>query len=137
MIIRRVIRHTSRFTMKKQVVTHGGGGFSLPREGLLFFSWLPNTEDVLWADDQVIDDEYYVFGGWVLPSGDSDVFSAAGSDWYTDVNTPKVLRDTEILDLTGINTANVFFSMRRGLAIYEMSISAEVLARIKKYYGIA
>ena len=137
MIRRSVIRHTVRSTGGKQVITHGGGGFSLPREGLLFFSWLPNTENVLWADDQVIDDEYYVFGGWILPASDSDVFTATGTDWYTDINTPKVLRDTEILGLTGINTANIFFSVRRGLAIYETTISAEVLARIKKYYGIA
>ena len=137
MIIRRVIRHTARSAGGRQVITRGGGGFSLPREGLLFFSWLPNTEDVLWAYDQVIDDEYYVFGGWVLPASDSDVFTATGSDWYTDVDTPKVLRDTEILALAGINTTNIFFSMQRGLAIYETTISAEVLARIKKYYGLA
>ena len=137
MIIRRVIRHTTRPSGGKRVITHGGGGFSLPREGLLFFSWLPNTEGVLWADDQVIDDEYYVFGGWVLPASNSDVFTATGLDWYTDVNTPKVLRDTEILALAGINTTNVFFSMRRGLAVYETTISVEILARIKKYYGIA
>ena len=137
MIIRRVIRRTSRTSDGKRVITHGGGGFSLPHDGLLFFSWLPNTEDVLWVDDQVIDDEYYVFGGWILPASNSDVFTAAGSYWYTDVNTPKVLRDTEILALAGINTTNIFFSMRRGLAVYETSISAEVIARIKKYYGIA
>ena len=137
MITRRVIRHTTRSTGGKQIITHGGSGFSLPRENLLFFSWLPNTEDVVWADDQVIDDEYYAFGGWVLPASDSATFTATGTDWYTDVDTPKVLRDTEILALAGINTTNIFFSMRRGLAVYETSISAEVLARIKKYYGIA
>lgn len=37
--------------------------------GLLFYSKLPNTEEVLWADDLVIGDEYYTFGGWLLTSG--------------------------------------------------------------------
>lgn len=122
--------------MKKQVVTQGGGGFSLPREGLLFFSWLPNTEDVLWADDLVIGDEYYVFGGWLLTAGNSDLFTAAGSDWYTDVDTPIPLRDSEILALDGINTSNIFFSLKRGLAVYAPSTDSAILAKTAKFYGL-
>lgn len=135
-MIQRIIARGNSRKIIRHIVSEYHGGVSLPREGLLFFSWLPNTEDVLWADDLVIGDEYYVFGGWLLTAGDSDLFAAAGSDWYTDVDTPIPLRDSEILALDGINTSNIFFSLKRGLAIYAPSTDSAILAKAAKFYGL-
>lgn len=134
MIARTVIR-----TIKRQVagsILKELGSLALPTTDLLFYSKLPNTEEVLWADDLVIDDEYYVFGGWKLTASDANLFAAAGSDWYTDVDTPLALRDSEILALVGINTANIFFSLKRGLAIYSATADADILAKAAKFYGL-
>ena len=114
-----------------------GNSISLPTTDLLFYSRFPNTEDVLWGDDLVIGDEYYIFGGWVLPANDSNIFAATGAAWYTDINTPKSLRDIEILALPNINISNIFFSVHRGLAVYKVTISAKTLLKVKKYYNIS
>lgn len=134
MISRSVIRAFKRQAVKTITASLSSSG--IPRQGLLFYSRMPNTEEVLWADDLVIDDEYYVFGGWKLTAGDAALFAAAGTDWYTDVDTPLPLRDTEILALTGINTANIFFSLRKGLAVYASDTDAATLAKAQKFYGL-
>ncbi len=134
MISRSVIRAFKRQAVKTITASLSSSG--IPRQGLLFYSRMPNTEEVLWADDLVIDDEYYVFGGWLLTAGNSDLFTAAGSNWYTDVDTPIPLRDSEILALEGINTANIFFSLKKGLAVYNASTDAAILAKAAKFYGL-
>lgn len=109
---------------------------TIPRIGLLFYSKLPNTEEVLWADDLVIGDEYYMFGGWKLTAGSADLFAAAPDFYNGAANDPLPLRDTEILALTGINTDNVLFSLKRGLAIYDPATDESILAKARKFFGI-
>jgi hypothetical protein len=111
-------------------------GLSLPRTGLLFYSNLPNTEEVLWADDLVIGDEYYMFGGWKLTEGSAGLFAAAPDFYDGDADTPLPLRDTEILALAGINTDNVLFSLSKGLAVYDPATDEAILAKARKYFGI-
>lgn len=111
-------------------------GLGLPRTGLLFYSKLPNTEEVLWADDLVIGDEYYMFGGWKLTAGSAGLFAAAPDFYDGAASTPLPLRDTEILALSGINTANVLFSVRKGLAVYTSATNETILAKARKYFGI-
>ena len=126
-----MLHHRSR---RRHVVTKGGR--TLPRTGLLFYSKLPNTEEVLWADDLVIGDEYYMFGGWLLTAGSAGLFAAAPAFYDGAASTPLPLRDTEILDLVGINTDNVLFSLRKGLAVYDPATSETILAKARKYFGI-
>ena len=111
-------------------------GLGLPRTGLLFYSKLPNTEEVLWADDLVIGDEYYMFGGWLLTAGSAGLFAAAPDFYDGAASTPLPLRDIEILALSGINTANVLFSVRKGLAVYTSTTNETILAKARKYFGI-
>lgn len=127
-VIRNVIKELKNFGSLR--------GQSLPSTGLLFYSKLPNTEEVLWADDLVIDDEYYIFGGWLLTVGSAELFAAAPDFYNGNANTPLPLRDIEILALTGINTANVLFSLKRGLAIYALNTDEAILTQAKKYFGI-
>lgn len=118
-------------------VQHLGFSSSIPKADLLFYSKLPNTEDTTLGDDEVIADENYAFGGWILPSGNTPVYTATGTDWYVDVSTPKVLQDSDILALPSINSTNVFFSFKRGLAVYNSSLSSDTLTKVKKYYRIS
>ena len=118
------------------VVGVGNSGQTLPRIGLLFYSKLPNTEEVLWADDLVIEDEYYMFGGWLLTAGSAGLFAAAPDFYDGDADTPLPLRDSEILALAGINTGNVLFSVRKGLAVYAEDTDETILAKARKYFGI-
>lgn len=90
----------------------------------------------MWADDLVIGDEYYMFGGWLLTAGSAALFAAAPDFYNGAVNDPLPLRDTEILALTGINTDNVLFSLKRGLAVYDQETDAAILAKARKFFGI-
>lgn len=126
-----MLHHCSR---RRHVVTKGGR--ILPRSGLLFYSKLPNTEEVLWADDLVIGDEYYMFGGWLLTAGSAELFAAAPAFYDGGASAPLPLRDTEILDLVGINTDNVLFSLRKGLAVYDPATAETILTKARKFFGI-
>jgi hypothetical protein len=122
------------FGLKLRLI--GGGSSRLPRAGLLFYSRLPNTEEVLWADDLVIGDEYYMFGGWLLTAGSAGLFAAAPAFYDGAASDPLPLRDSEILALSGINTANVLFSLRKGLAVYAADTDEAILAKARKFFGI-
>ena len=132
-------RFTGKFSGTLQARFGGRGGLSgiaLPRVGLLFYSRYPNTDEVLWGDDVVIDDQYYAYAGWILTASDAALFAASGSDWYSDVDNPIALRDFEILALTGINESNILFTINKGLAVYESTVSATVLAKAYKFFGL-
>ena len=111
-------------------------GSSLPK-GYLFRSRFPNTGDVIYSEDDILDADMYI-GGWILP--DTDECRAAAPDdgfWYDSAGDPIARTGGEILAWSGINSSNVWFSVRRGLVLYPDDITERVIGRIARYYGMS
>lgn len=65
-------------------------------------------------------------GKYVLTAGSASIYAATGSDWYTDVNTPLALTDTQILALASCNDYHILYSAAKGLAIYDPYTTTQV-----------
>lgn len=64
-------------------------------------------------------------GKYVATAGSASIFAALGSDWYTDVATPKALTAAEILALASTNDYHILFSAAKGLAVYDPYTTAQ------------
>lgn len=116
----------------KRLLLFENGG--LPQEGLLFYSRLPNSEAIPWDEEATYEDNM-LFGGWILPEIAPLILEAAPL-FYDGGNSPLLKTGADILSMVGINTAQVLFSWRRGLAIYALTTPLLILARAKKIMKI-
>lgn len=89
------------------------GQQSPPRTGLLLYLRTPNGTGA-------------AAGKYVATAGSASIFAALGSDWYTDVATPKALTAAEILALASVNDYHILFSAAKGLAIYDPYTTTQV-----------
>ena len=83
-----------------------------PRTGLLLYLRTPNGTGA-------------AAGKYVATAGSASIFAALGSDWYTDVATPKALTAAEILALASVNDYHILFSLTKGLAVYDPYTTAQ------------
>lgn len=93
-----------------------GPGLTLPRTGLLFSSRLPNTEDILW-DEEALFEENMFWGGWILPVECYAYMEHDDGFWFSDSTTPVARTGEEILAWPWINTGNIEFSLAAGLSV--------------------
>lgn len=100
------------------------GQQSPPRTGLLLYLRTPNGTGA-------------AAGKYVATAGSASIFAALGSDWYTDVATPKALTAAEILALASVNDYHILFSVAKGLAVYDPYTTTQVtIDKAHRFYKV-
>lgn len=116
----------------------------LPRQYRLFYSRFPNTEDIVWSDETILDDDMY-YGGWKLPAtvtdwtgATRDMFAILGKGLFFDGSgTPLTVTGESLLGWSGINRWQILFSLKSGLAIYDQAAPVNIIRKAHRVYRAA